>query len=66
MGYDTDVMTPGEVAKLCRVDPKTVNQWSRDGRIPFFCTLGGHRRYRRLDVEAFERRRRRDQRLGVW
>ena len=47
-----DVLTPGEVASLLRVDPKTVARWERAGKIRCFRTLGGHRRFRREDVLA--------------
>lgn len=40
-----DLYTPSEVAKLFRVDPKTVTRWSKAGLIPSIRTLGGHRRY---------------------
>lgn len=45
------LLTPAEVARLFRVDPKTVTRWARAGRIPCIKTLGGHRRFRRSDVE---------------
>jgi len=34
-----------------QVDPKTVTRWARAGLLPSFRTLGGHRRYRWVDVE---------------
>lgn len=46
------LLTPGEVAALFRVDPKTVTRWAKSGRINAVRTLGGHRRYRRDEVEA--------------
>jgi excisionase family DNA binding protein len=43
---DDDVyLTPGEVAQLFRVNPKTVARWAKEGKLPFIQTLGGHRRY---------------------
>ena len=39
------LLTPGEVAALFRVDPKTVTRWAKTGRIQCIRTLGGHRRY---------------------
>lgn len=45
--FDTELMTPAEVAALFRVDPKTVARWSDSGKIPSIRTLGGHRRFRR-------------------
>lgn len=41
------MMTPGEVAALFRVDPKTVTRWAVSGKIPSVTTPGGHRRFRR-------------------
>jgi excisionase family DNA binding protein len=54
------LLTPAEVAKLFRVDPKTVTRWHRCGKISAIRTLGGHRRFyeseiRRLLAESGER-----------
>jgi excisionase family DNA binding protein len=46
------LLTPAEVAKLFRVDPKTVTRWARAGKLTAIRTLGGHRRYRRSEVQA--------------
>jgi len=46
------MLTPGEVARMFRVDPKTVTRWANSGRINSVRTLGGHRRFRRADVES--------------
>jgi excisionase family DNA binding protein len=44
--FDDDVyLTPGEVAQLFRVNPKTVARWAKEGKLPYIQTLGGHRRY---------------------
>jgi len=48
----TDLMTPAEVARAFRVDPKTVTRWAHAGRIPSIRTPGGHRRFRATDVQA--------------
>lgn len=45
------LLTPGEVAALFRVDPKTVTRWAKQGRLPSLRTLGGHRRFRWSDIE---------------
>ncbi len=45
-------LTPGEVAVLFRVDPKTVTRWAGSGRIRSIRTPGGHRRFRESDVRA--------------
>ena len=47
-----ELLTPGEVAELFRVNAKTVTRWAKAGKISVVRTLGGHRRYRRADVEA--------------
>ena len=33
------------------VDPKTVTRWTNNGQLRAFRTLGGHRRYRKSDLE---------------
>jgi excisionase family DNA binding protein len=45
-------MTPGDVAKIFSVDPKTVTRWAVRGVIPSIKTPGGHRRFRESDVRA--------------
>lgn len=47
-----DLLTPAEVAVLFRVNPKTVTRWARAGKISAIRTLGGHRRFRREEIEA--------------
>jgi len=48
---DSDpLLTPSEVARLMRVDPKTVTRWVGAGRIPAMKTPGGHVRIRRSVV----------------
>lgn len=46
------LLTPGEVAALFRVDPKTVTRWAASGRISSIRTPGGHRRFRESEVKA--------------
>lgn len=46
------LLTPGEVATLFRVDPKTVTRWATAGRIGSIRTPGGHRRFRESEVHA--------------
>jgi excisionase family DNA binding protein len=46
------LLTPAEVAKLFRVDPKTVTRWAKAGKLTAIRTLGGHRRYRRSEVQS--------------
>lgn len=47
-----ELLTPTEVAKIFGVSPKTVTRWAKSGQVPCLTTLGGHRRYRRTDIEA--------------
>ena len=47
-----DLLTPAEVAKLFRVDPKTVTRWAKAGKLTAIRTLGGHRRYRQSEVQS--------------
>jgi excisionase family DNA binding protein len=46
------LLTPGEVAQLFRVDPKTVTRWAASGRLRSIRTPGGHHRFYRDDVLA--------------
>ena len=46
-----DLLTPREVASLFKVKPKTVSGWAKSGKRPCIRTAGGHRRFRRSDVE---------------
>ncbi len=47
------LLTPGEVAALFRVDPKTVTRWAKAGKLHAIRTLGGHRRFRESEVRAY-------------
>lgn len=47
------LLTPGEVAVMFRVDPKTVTRWATAGKLPSITTPGGHRRFFASDVRAF-------------
>ena len=47
-----DFLGPGEAGRLLGVSPKTVARWASQGLIPAIVTLGGHRRFRRTDIEA--------------
>ena len=41
-----------EVAELLHVSSKTVSRWAQEGRLPYFRTLGGHRRYPDREIRA--------------
>jgi excisionase family DNA binding protein len=47
-----DLLTPGEVAKLFGVDPKTVTKWAEAGKLSCIRTVGGHRRYKTAEICA--------------
>ena len=47
------LLTPGEVAAMFRVDPKTVTRWAKAGKLNAIRTLGGHRRFRESEVRAY-------------
>jgi excisionase family DNA binding protein len=49
------LLTPAEVAKMFRVDPKTVTRWAKAGKLTAIRTLGGHRRYRQSEVQNLMR-----------
>ena len=46
-------MTLGQAAKYLGVAQSTIRKWSDQGRVPAFYTPGGHRRYRRSDLDNF-------------
>ena len=46
------LLTPGEVAELFKVNPKTVTRWARAGKITAIRTLGGHRRFRVEEIRS--------------
>jgi excisionase family DNA binding protein len=46
------LLTPAEVAQLFRVDPKTVTRWAKAGKLTAIRTLGGHRRFRKSEVQS--------------
>jgi excisionase family DNA binding protein len=48
-----ELLTPGEVAVMFRVNPKTVTRWARAGRISAIRTMGGHRRFRASEIQRF-------------
>src|SRR6266571_443443 len=50
---DTEWLTLGQAAQYLGVAQSTIRKWSDLGRVPTFYTPGGHRRYRRRDLDAF-------------
>jgi excisionase family DNA binding protein len=50
---EPDWLTLGRAAKYLGMAQSTIRKWSDDGRLRAFYTPGGHRRYRRVDLDAF-------------
>lgn len=46
------LLRTSEVAAIFRVNPKAVQRWAADGKLPCVKTPGGHRRFRREVVQA--------------
>lgn len=46
------LLTPGEVAALFKVGPKSVTRWAKAGKLSCLFTPGGHRRFRESEVLA--------------
>jgi excisionase family DNA binding protein len=60
MGYgddggrrDPEWLTLGQAARFLGVAQSTIRKWSDQRRVPAFYTPGGHRRFRRGDLETF-------------
>jgi len=54
-----------EVAEILGVHPGTVRNWSNKGLLPVYRTQGGHRRYRRNEVELWAASRQAEQPLDI-
>ena len=52
-GREPEWMTLGQAAKYLGVAQSTIRKWSDVGRVPAFYTPGGHRRFRRSDLDLF-------------
>jgi excisionase family DNA binding protein len=50
---EPDWLTLGQAAKYLGMAQSTIRKWSDTGRLPAFYTPGGHRRYRRADLDQF-------------
>ncbi|MCW2923319.1 MAG: rpaB, two-component system, OmpR family, response regulator RpaB [Thermoleophilia bacterium] len=56
MPHDADdFLTVNEAAQILRVSATTVRNWAADGRLQEQRTAGGHRRFRRGDVQQLAR-----------
>jgi excisionase family DNA binding protein len=52
-GASPEWLTLGQAAKYLGVAQSTMRKWSYVGRVSAFYTPGGHRRYRRADLDQF-------------
>jgi excisionase family DNA binding protein len=52
-GGESDWLTLGQAAKYLGVAQSTIRKWSDHKKLPAFYTPGGHRRYRRSDLDVF-------------
>ena len=52
-GQRAGLADAGQAAKYLGVAQSTIRKWSDVGRVPAFYTPGGHRRYRRRDLDEF-------------
>ena len=50
---DPDWLTLGQAAHFLGVAQSTLRTWADASRVPAFYTPGGHRRFRRADLESF-------------
>ena len=51
--YSPQPMSAGEAARYLGVNPKTLARWEQQGRLPGTRrTLGGHRRYDPVEIDA--------------
>ena len=46
-----ELISPKEAAKILGVCRDTLRNWAKDGKIIALTTPGGHRRYKKADVE---------------
>ncbi len=59
---ESDWLRPAQAAELLGVPPSAIRAWTDQERLPVFYTSGGHRRYRRRDLERIRLERQR----GGW
>jgi excisionase family DNA binding protein len=52
-GPDVEWLTIGSAARYLGVSESTVRKWADEGRLTAFATPGGHRRFRRADLDTF-------------
>lgn len=60
MSQDNEWLSLGEAADILGVHPSTVRHWADSGDLPSQRTPGGHRRFRRRDLQQWATSRERD------
>ncbi len=53
MGQTSDWVSLGEAAQIIGVHPATIRNWAEHGDLPYRRTPGGHRRFRRADLQQW-------------
>ncbi len=53
MGEPSEWVSLGEAAEIIGVHPATIRNWADSGELPFRRTPGGHRRFRRADLQQW-------------
>ncbi|MBI5957134.1 MAG: helix-turn-helix domain-containing protein [Chloroflexi bacterium] len=53
MGRFSEWVSLGEAAQIIGVHPATIRNWAEQGELPFRRTPGGHRRFRRSDLQQW-------------
>ena len=53
MSRSSEWVSLGEAAQIIGVHPATIRNWAEQGELPFRRTPGGHRRFRRSDLEQW-------------
>ena len=48
----TEFVSPTDAARMFGVQSQTLARWTDEGRLECIRTAGGHRRYRRTDLET--------------
>lgn len=60
-----DWLSLGEAASILGVHPSTVRHWADEGNLPSQRTPGGHRRFRRGDLEQWARKQNQPETVGM-
>lgn len=58
MSESSEWVSLGEAAEMIGVHPATIRNWAERGELPFRRTPGGHRRFRRADLQQWQSRHR--------